>query len=574
MIELTVASYRGVNQATVALNRVAIVAGLNGQGKTSFAQAASAALTGVFAPGMALKKTEATALVYRGATTESMSKASFDEGTGTMRWPSCEYATSGNVPAVSYFAAGVSKLPLLDEKERARVLADYLQTMPTKEELREALAESVQAKADDKSTWQAIDGVVDAVLKSDYETVEKKLKEGATKAKGAWENITKRRYGSKVAQEWLPEGFSLLDLTSKNADQLNDEITALNVKASQAIAAQAVDASNLMALDASADKLDELVKQESAQQEKVSSASQALIDHASSKPAQPMKKGQPPLDCPCCHNDLEMVDGKLRQFVGGPTDDEIAAQTETMRIWQEAHTRLTSEYDNQKDVLRGIQQDIKSSENSKREADSIRAKINSIPASQQEASNPDKIRADIDFARRQIAAIEQYQQATKLASSAILNASAADVLSPDGIRKKKLASALQYINEMLANIAKVAGWQPVSITDELAVRYGAFPYALCSESEKYRANIMLQFAMASMDASPVIVIDAADILDAKGKNGLFSLINADSKRHFLVCMTASSPEKVPDLNRSGIGTTYWIEAGKVKAIGVKSNDGQ
>ena len=133
MIEITVSGYRGVNHATVALNRVALVAGLNGQGKTSFSQAAAAALTGVFAPGLSIKKSEANALVYRGSQSESMAKASFAEGTGSMRWPSCEYATSGQVPAVSHFAAGVSKLPLLDDKERARVLAEYLQTLPTRQ---------------------------------------------------------------------------------------------------------------------------------------------------------------------------------------------------------------------------------------------------------------------------------------------------------------------------------------------------------------------------------------------------------------------------------------------------------
>ncbi len=574
MIEITVSGYRGVNHATVALNRVALVAGLNGQGKTSFSQAAAAALTGVFAPGLSIKKNEANALVYRGAQNESMAKASFNEGTGSMRWPSCEYATSGQVPAVSHFAAGVSKLPLLDDKERARVLAEYLQTLPTKEELREALVDAIGAKPDDKTTMQAVEGVVEAVFKSDYESVEKKLKEGATKAKGGWEAITNKRYGSKIAQEWLPEGFSLLDLTSKTVEQLNDEVADLSVKLHTAISAQAVDASQLMRLDQEADKLPELQKQEAEAQEKVSAASQALIDHASSKPAQPMQKGKPPLECPCCHNDLEMADGKLRPFIGGPTDEEIAAQTETMNVWLAKHNELNGEYEAQKDVVRSLKQSIAMAEKSRNEAQKIRQAMDAVSASQREASSPDKIKADIDYAQRLIAGIEKYQQATKLAGSVAMNVAAADVLAPDGIRKRKLTTALQSINELLANIAQVAKWQPVSITDELAVRYGAFPYELCSESEKYRTNIMLQFAMSSIDASPVIVIDSADILDAKGKNGLFSLITADNKRHFLVCMTASAPDKVPDLSKFGMGTSYWIEAGKVKAMGVKANDGE
>jgi len=83
------------------------------------------------------------------------------------------------------------------------------------------------------------------------------------------------------------------------------------------------------------------------------------------------------------------------------------------------------------------------------------------------------------------------------------------------------------------------------------------PYILLSESEKFRCRTALQVAMADLDGSAAVIVDAADILDRGGRNGLFAML-AQSGMRSLVCMTMNGPGDVPDLSKPGLGRSYWI----------------
>ena len=49
---------------------------------------------------------------------------------------------------------------------------------------------------------------------------------------------------------------------------------------------------------------------------------------------------------------------------------------------------------------------------------------------------------------------------------------------------------------------------------------GDRPVALCSESERWRAQAALQLTLAAMTDSKVVVLDRADLLDASNRQGL------------------------------------------------------
>ena len=150
-----------------------------------------------------------------------------------------------------------------------------------------------------------------------------------------------------------------------------------------------------------------------------------------------------------------------------------------------------------------------------------------------------------------------YKSTQKIAKAIAGNKIIADALAPDGVRKQVVVRAIDAFNSDLNLISTKANWPVAKVENDLSVTFGGRIYWLLSESEKFRCRVTLQLAMARIDKSELVVIDAADILDKYGKNGLFSALMAVGIPSF-VTMTFSDKDKMPDLSASGIGFSKWI----------------
>lgn len=180
--------------------------------------------------------------------------------------------------------------------------------------------------------------------------------------------------------------------------------------------------------------------------------------------------------------------------------------------------------------------------------------------------------AAITEAREKVAAVqkrrlgyEAWVQARKIFSNWQRNDALITVLGPTGLRKKVLIRQLEVLNVRLAAVSAAAKWAAVRIDEDFGAWLGAEPYWLLSESMQYRVRVTLQIAMAQIDDSDLVIIDRADVLDQKGRNGLMMALKKVGMQA-LVAMTVSSRDKVPDLAAAGLGRSYWIEDGKATPI--------
>lgn len=155
-------------------------------------------------------------------------------------------------------------------------------------------------------------------------------------------------------------------------------------------------------------------------------------------------------------------------------------------------------------------------------------------------------------------------RAAKLAGQIALNAAIVAALSPAGVRQSVLSRALDGFNEQLAETSKVARWNTVKISDNMRIYYGNREYGWqLSESEKFRVRVVLQVVMAAIDGSPLIVVDAADILDRAGRNGLVALVK-QSQHPVVMTMTMNQKADVPNMSALGV-SSYWInQAGEIE----------
>ena len=76
-----------------------------------------------------------------------------------------------------------------------------------------------------------------------------------------------------------------------------------------------------------------------------------------------------------------------------------------------------------------------------------------------------------------------------------------------------LVDGLKKLNAGLATIAKESGWPLTVVADNGGISSNDRPVALCSESERWRAQASIQLTLGAITGSKVVVLDRADMLD-------------------------------------------------------------
>lgn len=140
----------------------------------------------------------------------------------------------------------------------------------------------------------------------------------------------------------------------------------------------------------------------------------------------------------------------------------------------------------------------------------------------------------------------------------------AQALAPDGIPADLLIEALGPINARLAQSSADAAWPVVTIDRDMAITYGAGrPYALCSESERWRADAMLAEAIAHVSGAGLLVLDRVDVLDLQGRADLFAWLDVLAETGEVHSALLFATLKAPPTGLAQSVQVEWIEAGVV-----------
>src|SRR6185369_632365 len=146
-------------------------------------------------------------------------------------------------------------------------------------------------------------------------------------------------------------------------------------------------------------------------------------------------------------------------------------------------------------------------------------------------------------------AFTQKHEADRLHGSITNTAELMAKIAPEGIRGDVLTRALKGFNASMEKFCTAAGWRPVALEPDFMPTYGGTIYLLLSESAKFRVRVILQIGMALLDKSQALIVDAADILDKGGRNGLFKAVKAAGLPS-LVAMTIDNKDLVPNLAKA------------------------
>lgn len=537
-MNLSIKNYRGIKTAEIAITKLTLVAGLNATGKSSFAQAAAALLTGNILPDD-IKKNQCGLIINEGAPSGSM-KLTGDNGSATMSFPECTSMADGDTPYSSNVAAGlieVKQKPVqpahMSPRERSEYLSELLGLLPGLADLIKALPEY---------TREYIDIAWNEIKINGWDLVWDRAKKRGAELKGQWKYATSgETYGKSKAESWEPEGYS-----DRPLDAIKTQLQELKKQHESAIGKQAINQTEKTHLEILASEYDDASKAH----EKASAKSVKLLDERNAlyKHTAPVKiTKETEQECPYCKCSLTINDGKIVRAADISGSDVIASE--------KAH----DEY------YKAINKIEKSYERASKKSDETLNKLEECEVARDKLTIPVSD-VDVELINEQISvlliqrdAITQYNEARSIHEKILANEDIVKVLTPEGLRKKFLTKGIDDFCTRLNYLSEISGYKLIIINDDMTVLYNKRPNSICSDSERFRRDVMIQLVCAKIDNSQVVIIDGADILDTDGLNGLIRAINYISIPA-IVCMTIKKREDMPDMSIIG-GRSYWIEDG-------------
>lgn len=546
-MKATIKNFMGCAAAEVEASKIALILGLNGQGKTSTLLPIAAALRGGVPLG--LQKTKAGMLVKTGAGAASVVLEE-DGSKVEVFWPKCERRSEGvSAPEASDIAVGAVAFPAMADKDKVELLRDILKADPVKQELCEALADAGLSEKVQEAVWHNIEA-------EGWDASLDRAKEKGRSLKSQWALIAGETYGEKKAASWFPQGWEN-DLETTSTEALEADVSLARADLEDKIANQAISADELARLQEKADGLAETEKKCDDAAGKVTEAQKALKEARAAREKLP-KLPNYDLVCPHCGKPVVYQFGKLEAIKQSLSAEEREKLEQQILDADNAVSKAERELNAAKHDFILADSDLQAIKKAKEELESKHGKTIQ-PAEVDEARNA------VRKAETRLQSFNRYNEALRVHRNILENQAIINVLEPEGIRRRSLEKGLSDFNGRLEYLCYVAGWACVKVDGDMSVSYNDRPFVLCSESEKFRAKVTLQAAIAEYDGSHALVVDAADILDNKGRAGLLKLLAGQSYCSF-VGMMAAKPSAAPDLKKLGIGRKYWVEAGNCEEV--------
>jgi energy-coupling factor transporter ATP-binding protein EcfA2 len=541
-MKLTINNFKGIQNASINISDFTLVAGDNGAGKSSIAQALQAVITGQCP--LSLKKTDYKQLINNSgekiATIELVSNGS----KSIIDFPACKPFTTGTPINSSIYGAGISS-PVDNHKE----WVDILQSKPTNEDLKTALSGYPYSH----HFKDVVNYVTGLVKKLDYDGALKEIKEQGAIHKGRWSKITNTNYGTKIAENWQPDNLPF-DTT---LEQLENNLVELQKQYEENLKKTAISEHEKTELQNKANNLkinqETFVKAKKAHTEKVEYLKHYREEFTKAKTLYEEMNSQGKVhNCPHCKGELKIVQGNI-------VKNEVNPKLQYIDTIKEQFTKTGNEVLTCENETKKLERDITEIERLIEQSKQAQEQLTKLSNEQPDNTIAEKLH----IAKLQLQAFKDYHEACKENGEVMWRIFVCKILEPDGLRKQVMNEAIQKMNKNLKVITDLAGWSTVNLDNDFNIYYNNRVYEILSESEQYRARAVIQAIIGMDDNSQVFVFDRADLLDKKGRNGLMKITKYlnQNNRVCVIFMTINIIENI--LNKV---YSVWVKNGNVMTV--------
>ena len=557
---INVQNVLGIQRFEIAQAKpITLVAGGNEAGKSSLIDAISMAMTGK--PRRVSLKKNLGQLVHDGAKKGIVTIGMPGDQSAIFKLPKGDH----DAPAIE--AAEFLPLVLdaeafssLSEDERRKALFK-LTGCSAKPEYIEA--ELVSAGCDSVLIKQII-----GISRAGFTAMHDEAKQRATQAKGEWKAATGEVWGSDKAEGWeveIPHGPAVtrpdVEAAKAEADKIQKDIE--NGMAHQGKLQAQIEAAQQAA------QFNQKQREKSVMLPRLRAKMEATqtdlagwqekLDVINMKLA-----GDDTYVCPCCDENLQLLDGKLIKAGKGLSVAERKALKECQANATDAIALLQRTLSNDAKAVKDAESTAMAEENWPADGELERT----IEAINKLRTNLAAAQAKHEALSDRFAMLSGVNDTNEKATAAHEQVKAwlaiAEQLAPSGIPSRLLAKAIAPINERLAMLAGVAKWKVATIDADMGITYGGRALPLCSESGKWRCNVMLQLAIAMLSGINLAVIDRFDVLEIAARPQFCaladSLVKADLIDSIIVCGTLKEAPRMPANWQS-----LWLASGNFGA---------
>ena len=558
---------------------VALLAGSNGAGKSSVRDAVALALTADL--GRVGLKKDAPQLITDGA---DGANVVLQTSAGEV---AVAIAASGRIadslkgvelpPALPY-VLDAQRFARMTPEERRGFLFGLMGLSAGGDEVRKRLA----ARGCDATRVEK----VMPMLRAGFDAAAKEAATKAREAKAAWREITGETYGEKKAEGWRPALAP--DVTE---EQLRDATAKL--EATEAALQEA--SQKVGALQAQQKQHQEGKQRAAGLREKAGRrqriAEKLKLDRAELAEWEPKLARVQAAAAPRVGlvHDLARAVRFLMDVYGG----ELYEHADVLSRYEAEHGPITETTEHDAEMAPKLQQyekavalyrsAVANGERDLADAEAAAAALQNLEQAQpapddaeveaattrrdelktEKAAHAAALHRLVDAQRLERDAREKFKRATDAHQAVLAWTTIADALSPGGIQGDILTEALDPLNERLAQSALATEWMRVGVGPEMEISVGnaGRPYALLSESEKWRADAMLAEAIAHLSGLRLLVLDRFDVLDLQGRSDLLAWLDQLAEDGELDCGLVFGTLKALPAQLPPTICAHWLEAG-------------
>ena len=574
-----------ISEVAIPLDaRPTAVLGPNASGKTSI----STALAGILSrdPNPLELGAARRPYLHRGAEDGEVVLRNSDTGIECRRWIMSESgirAMADGPADASKHVLGVTDFVELKPAERTRIWESCF--LPSNKELVAMVGEDLKKQIGSPDVVDKVLGMLRTRKWSDVETI---YKHQAREAKAEWQRLAGRTWGKVVAEQWKPPGWrSDLDTVTPaesrtRYEEQREKLRLLQVK-------QAVQESDVSRAQEALAELPNLEKEHTTLHEAFEKANLArrqvqreldavkteglrvrseLQQHDTSKPERDVTT-----PCPACGKALVVGPGTHLTMA-----QDTAAFDTAVQAWSRGRQTLADKLD----VLRKQNVTLKSTRLQEAELVYERARAayhditSRLGVTERQAKLADATayteedqrreataEQSIDDARSAVELIDLNVKARQVHQNVLSYSAIAVALGPRGIRARAMGSAMEQLQSTLEDLSGSTSWPKVTLDSTYAVAIDEFPGPVCAASWKWRANVMIQAAIALIKGEPRIVADGADILDHKGFRQFIALCTWLATKGVVpvVCATSTVQGFPPEWH--SVNVKGGVDAGEV-----------
>lgn len=535
--QIDIKNFQGLHYAALVVSEpVLLVSGGNGAGKSSLLDAVAMAITGQ--PSRVTLKRDIPQLITEGSKKGSVSVHTSEGQFGT-ELPATKTAVHFDDNPFLQFALDASAFVALDDKIRRKLLFDLTGAS--------AKPQVIAAKLAERGIKPKLIEQVKPLLLSGFPAASEQAKNFSSEARGAWKQITGETYGSAKAENWEPEDLGVAvdpkqlkqaeeDLSTVSAD-LNEAVQTLGARKHEAAQAeqQAVKVAELQETAALLDrrkiKLDRDKADLASWQDQVAKAQQASgtnkegLIHEMACALEKVVAIYPDIKA---ENDylLARYVADYGPIGGSDGNPELAKR---LPEFQGYVSKLSS-------AVANSERDLKASQDAVTALEALAAtSVPSVEAIQNAEAAIMELRQQRDKAQAAVSAMDEALKAVSGREALAKQAKEqheklkawseiSEALSPTGIPAEILQSALSPVNDLLRDLAKMAGWKEARINGDIEVTYGERLYGLLSESEQWRVDTLLAITVASLSGLRFVTLDRFDVLEPAARPQVLKLL--------------------------------------------------